>query len=59
MDFTRLRMMAFGILTRYFWPIIKTGGPLDPVFGKIFSGNIFSHQEDPLGIILISGFYKT
>ena len=52
-------MMAYQILTRHFCPVIKIGGPLDPIFGKIFSGNISEHQEGSLGIILspISGFY--
>ena len=51
--------MAYQILTRHFCPVIKIGGPLDPIFGKIFSGNISEHQEGSLGIILspISGFY--
>ena len=45
-------MIACQVLTRHFWLIIEIGGPLDCIFGKIFLGNIFNHQDDPLGIIL-------
>ena len=45
-------MMAYQILARHFCPVIKIGGPLDPIFGKIFSGNIFYHKIHALGIIL-------
>ena len=61
-------MTACRVLTRHFWLIIEIGGPLDCIFGKIFLGNIFNHQDDALGIILSQnlspqdhwfGFYST
>ena len=35
-DFARFGMFVQGALTRHFWPIIKSGGALDPIFGKYF-----------------------
>ena len=61
-------MTACRVLTCHFWLIIEIGGPLDCIFGKIFLGNIFNHQEDAIGIILSPnlslqdhwfGFYST
>ena len=44
---------------RYFWPIIKIGGPLDPQLQKKNSENMFQfhHLEDRIILNPISGLW--